>query len=1210
MIGLDSNNVNSGPSSYQVGARVCNTGDATATNVVATFVFDTANANINLTGSGTDTFVSLAAGACTDAYFNVDITRTVAAFDTARGFHVSVSATGLPPVSTPVPRELYVEHLISQNRNSVASVTGPTTVFVGQTYTYTVASSTATQGYEQLESFLNFPNVIFELRTVAATYSAPAGATNDKIYADACGWDPVPTSATYRSCIGPANYTGGKAGGTINTIYTVKILSTGTTTLTTLIRDFSGSSYHYNSDYGTGVNSITVTAVNPPPDLTLAKSHSGNFTVGAPGTYNFTVSNIAAPPGDTTGTITVTDTLPTGMTFASATGAGWTCGGTTTVTCTNPGPILAGGSSSFSVTVDVALAAAGSPTNTASVSTPGETVTTNNSASDPTTVDRVADLVVAKTDGQATAVPGSALVYVVTVTNSGPTPVVGGSVTDSMPAALTGVTWTCAASAGSTCSASGSGNIADTVNLLSGGVATYTVSGTVSPNATGSLANTASAAVPAGYTDPNPANNSATDTDTLNPTADLSIVKTDGQTSAVPGQAISYTVTVTNSGPSSATGATVVDNVPGTITGVTWTCAASAGSSCGAASGSGSINSTVNLAPTGTATYTVQGTVGQSATGSLSNTATVTAPAGVTDPNLANNTSTDTDSLTPTADLVMTKDDSKTTAVAGTSDTYTITVHNNGPSAESGASVVDNLPAALTGATWTCAASGGSSCGAASGSGSINTTADLLSGGTATYTLTATISAAASGNLSNTATVTAPAGVTDPNLANNSATDTDTLTASADLAITKTDGSATAVPGNGVTYTIAATNNGPSAVTAATVTDTVPVSLTSVAWTCAASAGSSCGAASGSGSINTTANLLVGGVATYTLTATVDPTATGTLTNIATVAPPGGVTDPSPANNSASDADTLTPQADLSVVKSDGQATVNAGDPDTYTITVGNAGPSAVSGAAVADTLPAALMGASWTCTASAGSSCGAASGSGNINTTVNLLPGGSAVYTLNVTVSSAASGTLSNTATITPPGGVTDPNNANNSSTDTDNVVPAADLAITKTDGQSTAVPGSPVTYTIVATDNGPTAVVGATIVDSLPASLSGATWTCTASAGSSCGAASGSGNINTTANLLNGGTATFSLTAALDPAATGTLTNTATVTAPGGINDPNPANNSATDTDTLVPTADLQVLKTGGTAVPGNPITYTITATDAGPSSVVAAPVVDNLP
>src|SRR5207249_478209 len=132
-----------------------------------------------------------------------------------RGYHITASATGFSAVSTPTPRELYVEKIISQNRNSVNSISGPTTVYVGQTYNYTVNASTATQGYEQLEAFLNLSNIVFQVQSIATTYSAPAGATNDKFYADSCGWDNNPISGTYRSCIGPANYPGGKAGGTV-----------------------------------------------------------------------------------------------------------------------------------------------------------------------------------------------------------------------------------------------------------------------------------------------------------------------------------------------------------------------------------------------------------------------------------------------------------------------------------------------------------------------------------------------------------------------------------------------------------------------------------------------------------------------------------------------------------------------------------------------------------------------------------------------------------------------------------------------------------------------------------------------------------------------------------------------------------------------------------------------------------------------------------
>jgi uncharacterized repeat protein (TIGR01451 family) len=255
-------------------------------------------------------------------------------------------------------------------------------------------------------------------------------------------------------------------------------------------------------------------------------------------------------------------------------------------------------------------------------------------------------------------------------------------------------------------------------------------------------------------------------------------------------------------------------------------------------------------------------------------------------------------------------------------------------------------------------------------------------------------------------------------------------------------------------------------------------------------------------------------------------------------------------------------QADLSITKTDGKATTGAGSPVTYTITVGNAGPAGVTGASVVDNFPASLTGVTWTCTASAGSSCAAPSGSGNINQTVNVLVGGIATFVATGTLNINASGTLANTATVS--SGIPDPNPANNSATDTDTIIPAADLSITKTDGRTTASIGDTIIYTIVASNAGPTIVTGATVADTIPASLTGATWTCVGAGGGTC-AAGGSGDINDTVNLPVGATVTYTLTATVSPTAT-SLSNTATITAPASVNDPNAANNTATDTDILV--------------------------------------------
>ncbi len=257
--------------------------------------------------------------------------------------------------------------------------------------------------------------------------------------------------------------------------------------------------------------------------------------------------------------------------------------------------------------------------------------------------------------------------------------------------------------------------------------------------------------------------------------ADLHISVTDGKTAAVAGALNTYTIVVGNTGPSFVTGAVVKDAFPATFSGVTFTTTQTGGATGFPLSGSGNINNTLTLPPGSAVTYKATGKLSPAATGTLSDTATVTVPSGITDPNLANNSATDTDNITVSGDLKVTVNDGKTTAVAGTKDTYTIVVTNVGPSKVTGAVIHDTFSSTFTGVTYTATQSGGASGFTASGSGNISNTVTMPPASTITYKATGTISASATGSISNTATVAAPAGVTDPNTANNTATDTDTL---------------------------------------------------------------------------------------------------------------------------------------------------------------------------------------------------------------------------------------------------------------------------------------------------------------------------------------------------------------------------------------------------------------------------------------------------
>ena len=182
-------------------------------------------------------------------------------------------------------------------------------------------------------------------------------------------------------------------------------------------------------------------------------------------------------------------------------------------------------------------------------------------------------------------------------------------------------------------------------------------------------------------------------------------------------------------------------------------------------------------------------------------------------------------------------------------------------------------------------------------------TIDLLAGGTATFTILATVDPNATGTLVNQATVTSPPGTVDPDGSNNTATDpTEILpgpgSATADLTLVKTNGVGSTVPGATVQYTLVVRNNGPDAVQGATVIDAVPATLTDVIWICRASPGSRCPApASGTGPIAVRVDLLSGGAVIFRIRGTVAATAGGTLRNLAAVLPPPGTRDPTPGNN-------------------------------------------------------------------------------------------------------------------------------------------------------------------------------------------------------------------------------------------------------------------------------------------------------------------------
>jgi uncharacterized repeat protein (TIGR01451 family) len=422
-----------------------------------------------------------------------------------------------------------------------------------------------------------------------------------------------------------------------------------------------------------------------------------------------------------------------------------------------------------------------------------------------------ADLSITKSDGVASATPGDSTTYTIVASNAGPSNATGATVADTFPAACDTANWTCVGAGGGTCTAAGSGSINDAVNLPAGGSVTYTASCGISPAATGSLANTATVTAPAGVSDINTGNNSATDTDTLDPAADLSVTKTDGVASAAPGGSTTYTITASNAGPSDAPGATVADTFPAACTTASWTCVPAGGATCTAGPVNGNIGDVVNLPAGGSVTYSATCNIAAAATGNLANTATVTAPAGVTDGATGNNSATDTDSLVASADLGVSIADSPDPVTVGNDVTYSISASNAGPS--NATDVVVSLPLPADTGFVSATPSAGASC-TLPPTGSGGTVSCSWAGITDTATsrsldVSATVQPAAIGTLSATATVSAT--TADANAANNTAVATTAVDTFADLVLAFTAAPTVVPTGTPITYSAVASNGGPGA---------------------------------------------------------------------------------------------------------------------------------------------------------------------------------------------------------------------------------------------------------------------------------------------------------------------------------------------------------------------------------------------------------------
>jgi uncharacterized repeat protein (TIGR01451 family) len=929
-----------------------------------------------------------------------------------------------------------------------------------------------------------------------------------------------------------------------------------------------------------------------PPDLSLAKS-DGGASASPGGTVAYTLTYRNSGAADAAGTV-LTETVPQNSTFnAGASTAGWVCapdndaGATCTLAVGSVTAAAGPQTATFAVTVVNPLAAGITAlTNTASVADDGTSGTdptpADNSASDSTPLNATPDLTVTKSDGGVSVAPGGMVAYTLTLANTGNQGATGVVLTETVPAntqfnaGVSSPGWVCAPNnnAGSTCTLSigalgaGSGNQTRIFGA--------TVLGSV-PAGASQIANTCSLADDGSNgLDPTPANNSASDSTPLNATPDLTVSKSDGGASVAPGGTVAYTVTFANTGNQGATGVVLTETVPqhstfnaGAST-AGWVCAPNnnAGSSCTmsiGALGAGSGNQTRTFA------VTVLGTVPAGVSQIANSCSIADDGSNGTDPAPADNSASDSTPLNATPDLTMSKSDGGASAAPGGTVAYTLTYANIGNQGATGVVLSETVPqnstfnAGASTAGWVCAPNNSAGSGCTFSAGSVTAAAGTLS---ATFAVTVVNPLPAGVTaLTNSASIADNgANGADPNAANNSASDTTPLNATPDLTITKSDGGASVALGGTVAYTLTYANTGNQGATGVVLTETVPANTqfnagaSTAGWICApnADAGSVCTLAVGALSAGS-------GTQTATFAATVlgsIPAGVSQIANTCSLADDGANgTDPTPANNSGSDTTPLD-GADLAMTKTDGVVSAVPGASVTYTITATNAGPQTATAATVADNFPAVLT-CTWTCVGSGGGTCTAA-GSGDINDTVNLPGAASVIYTATCAIAPTASGTLVNTATVTPGAGTLDLNPANNAATDTDTLQPSADLALTMTDNRSMVGVGRTINYIIAVTNSAGPSTATATVNDVLPPGLYLASWICLPYGGASCSDGTGT-TMNTAATLPVGSGVTYVYsTTVFSGDANDLISNTATVTSTGST-DNNPANDSATDVDTL---------------------------------------------
>ena len=1026
------------------------------------------------------------------------------------------------------------------------------------------------------------------------TYQVAISATGSHYIANAVITDVVPAPAqvvTLSVTQGDITMTGRLITATLGRLYP----ASGTVTMTVVITFpptvtdglvISNRAFVHSEPIITHSNQVTHQVINSPV-LTVTKFATPAVVVaGEELTYTIVVSN--GDRGYAFGVV-LSDELPAEVSFVTAT---MPHGGPASGVITWPLGTLgigAGRSVTLVVRVDSGVRGGELLTNVAGVSC---TARVSDSTVLTTPVRSVADLEVVKGATPSEVVAGAGVItYTLYYTNHGPSYAYDLTITDTLPLSTS--------YGGIVSSTLPDPTVAGREVVWRSGVLTAGAGGqvvftaTVEADAVGPLSN--GVVITAAVDDPAAGNNADSASTGVSYLADLTVSKSDTPDPVLAGTSLTYTVVVTDLGPSDATGVQIFDALPSDVV-----FNAARSSSLCVESSPGMVTCQLGRVPAGAGKpVTIVVTVPSSMThGSVLNNLVV-ASGERTDPNNGNNGDSESTTVVRGTDLTISKDDSDDPVVAGTSLTYTLVVTNRGPSDATNVRAHDILPGGVT----FDADSSDSNC-APAGAAILCTLGDLGAGRSATATIVVTVpSSVGQGTLlSNWAIVSGDEN--DPQSSNNTASENTGVIRAADLSLSKADAPDPVLVGNALTYTLVVVNGGPSDASGVWISDTLPLSVT---FNAAASDSRCVESTSGTLSCNI-GTLTDGSRVTVTVVVTVAASAphSAVLTNTATAH--ASESDPNGGNDRATTTTTVHRDADLEIAVT-AQGVVVAGTSVTYTLVVTNNGPLGAVGVVVSETLPdhtSFVPGAS-------------ASGWQQVGTsdvyTLSLgylAPDATATVTFGVAVAScvpAGVEAITNVVAVAAdPDAVYDPEPANNRATLVTPLDAAPDLVSAKWTAVLTAAPGITLSYTIVISNVGSQGGTGVVISDTLPGYTSFIT--------ASDGGVEDNGVVRwPSVDLGCGEVLTRSLSVAVDrfPFASA-LTNTVTVADDGSNGaDGNASDNTFVLSTPLVLSPAIGVTKSGpATAALGETVVYTIVVANVSflPTSVQIAALGDGSP